>query len=154
MANGMVEVYRDIAASPQEIFSVLADGWTYASWVVGASHMRDVDPHWPAVGARLHHRVGPWPFSIDDTTHVVTMEPDRLLELDAHVWPMGSARARLTLEPLGPDRTRVRFAEALSSRLARHIPESVQATVIGPRNRESLARLEDLAVNRVRAGRR
>jgi polyketide cyclase/dehydrase/lipid transport protein len=150
----MVEVYRDIGASPHEVFTVLADGWTYASWVVGASHMRDVDPHWPEVGARLHHRVGPWPFSIDDTTRVAAMEPDRLLELEAHVWPMGSARARLILEPVGPDCTRVRFAEALSSPVARRIPESVQAAVIGPRNRESLARLDDIAVHRVRGGAR
>ena len=150
----MAEVYRDMNASPQEIFTVLADGWTYASWVVGASHMRDVDPHWPEIGARLHHRVGPWPLSIDDTTHVAAMEPDRLLELDAHVWPMGSAWARLTLEPLGADCTRVRFAEKFSSTLARRIPEPLQAALIVPRNRESLARLEDIAVRRVRAARR
>jgi len=149
----MVEVCQDIGAGANEIFTVLADGWTYASWVVGASHMREVDPDWPRVGARLHHRVGPWPLSLDDSTTVVAMEPDRLLELDAHAWPAGAARVRLALEPLGPDRTRVRFTEAFSSPLARRIPERAQAVLLVPRNRESLARLDDLAVHRVR-GRR
>jgi len=146
-------VCQDIGAGANEIFTVLADGWTYASWVVGASHMREVDPDWPRVGARLHHRVGPWPLSLDDSTTVVAMEPDRLLELDAHAWPAGAARVRLALEPLGPDRTRVRFTEAFSSPLARRIPERAQAVLLVPRNRESLARLDDLAVHRVR-GRR
>ena len=150
----MVEVYRDIGASVGEIFTVLADGWTYASWVVGASHMRDVDPDWPQLGARLHHRVGPWPISLDDTTTVVAVEQDRLLELDAHAWPAGAARIRLTLKPLGLDRTRVRLAEAFSSPLARHIPERAQAVLLVPRNRESLARLDDLAVHRVRGRQR
>lgn len=146
----MAEVGRVIGASPEEIFKVLADGWSYGSWVVGAAHTRDVDPDWPAVGARLHHRVGPWPVSIDDSTRVVAMERGRLLELDARAWPAGAARVRVTLEPLDADRTRVRIAEHLSSSKARHIPRMLQDLVLVPRNRECLARLDDLAVHHVR----
>ncbi len=29
---------------------MLSDGWLYASWVVGASRVRDVDPRWPSPG--------------------------------------------------------------------------------------------------------
>jgi hypothetical protein len=144
----MAETSRVIGATPEQIFAVLADGWSYASWVVGAAHMRDVDPSWPAVGSRLHHRVGPWPVNIDDRTVVRAVVPDRMLELDARVWPLGAALVRLTLEPLDADRTRVRMEETLCSTLARKVPDIVQAALIVPRNRESLARLDDIAVHR------
>ena len=34
----MPETRREIDASAEEIWQVLADGWLYASWVVGAAH--------------------------------------------------------------------------------------------------------------------
>jgi hypothetical protein len=34
---------RASACSPQAVFEVLADGWLYPGWVVGASRMRAVD---------------------------------------------------------------------------------------------------------------
>jgi hypothetical protein len=37
------ETRKVIDTTPDRIFAVLADGWTYASWVVGAAHIRDVD---------------------------------------------------------------------------------------------------------------
>lgn len=148
----MTEVERVVGATPHQVFEVLADGWSYASWVVGAAHMRAVDAGWPAVGTRLHHRVGPWPLTIDDQTTVRAMQPDRLLELDAEAWPIGSARVRMILEPVEGGRTRVRMQEWATSPVASRLPKVVQAAVLVPRNRESLARLDDLAVHRV-AGR-
>src|SRR3954471_9339924 len=47
----MPSVSRSIGAAPDEVFAQLADGWIYGAWVVGASHIRDVDAEWPAVGA-------------------------------------------------------------------------------------------------------
>ena len=41
---------RTIKATPERVWSVLADGWLYPLFVVGASRMRDVDEGWPAVG--------------------------------------------------------------------------------------------------------
>jgi hypothetical protein len=41
-------VRRRCNCSPEQVFAVLHDGWTYPVWVVGASRMRDVDPGWPA----------------------------------------------------------------------------------------------------------
>ena len=64
---------RTIAATPEQVWSVLADGWLYPLFVVGAARMRDVDETWPAVGARLHHSIGAWPLMIDDTTEVGTL---------------------------------------------------------------------------------
>jgi uncharacterized protein YndB with AHSA1/START domain len=144
----MIEVSRTIGTSPDRIFAVLADGWSYASWVVGAAHIRDVDDGWPAVGTRIHHRIGPWPLQIQDQTVVREMEPNRLLELDAHAWPFGEARIRLTLEHLSPTATRVRMAETLSSGIARLTPKTALSLMLRPRNSEALHRLDDIAVHR------
>jgi uncharacterized protein YndB with AHSA1/START domain len=74
----VVEVSRIIRTGPERVFAVLADGWSYASWVVGADHIREVDDAWPGVGARVHHQVGPWPLHIKDQTSVRVVRPDRL----------------------------------------------------------------------------
>jgi hypothetical protein len=55
----MIEVSQSVSASADRVFAVLADGWLYPLWVVGASRMRDVDPGWPAEGTKIHHSVGP-----------------------------------------------------------------------------------------------
>ena len=68
---------RTVSATPEQVWEVLADGWLYPLFVVGASRMRDVDESWPAVGARLHHSVGTWPLLIDDTTEVLEVEEGR-----------------------------------------------------------------------------
>jgi hypothetical protein len=85
---------------------------------------------------------------IDDKSRVVAMEPDRLLELDAKVWPLGSARIRMELEPAGPQGTRVRMRERLESGIGRVLPRPVQFLLLRPRNAEALRRLDDLAVHR------
>ncbi len=54
---------RPVSATPEQVWSVLADGWLYALFVVGAARMRDVDEGWPAVGTKLHHSVGSGPCS-------------------------------------------------------------------------------------------
>jgi uncharacterized protein YndB with AHSA1/START domain len=144
----MIEVCRTIHTPPDRIFAVLSDGWSYASWVVGAAHVRAVDDGWPAVGTRVHHRVGPWPLQIEDRTVVREMEPDRLLELDAHAGPLGIARVRLALEPVSADTTRVRMGWRAAAGAARLIPEAVLALMLRPRNSETLHRVEDIAIHR------
>lgn len=66
---------RRFKATPEQVWGVLADGWLYPLWVVGASRMREVDDTWPAVGSKLHHSVGTWPALLDDTTEVVESTP-------------------------------------------------------------------------------
>src|SRR5215204_2061677 len=99
----MTEVSLTVRASREQVFAVLADGWSFAGWVVGASHIRDVDPGWPAVGSRIHHSVGPWPLVVSDVTVVREVQPPRLIELDARLWPLGAARVRLELDDVAPD---------------------------------------------------
>src|SRR5207248_1475605 len=47
---GVAHVEQVVNATPDRVFEVLADGWTYSDWVVGTAHIRDVDPDWPAPG--------------------------------------------------------------------------------------------------------
>ena len=145
----MITVSREVAVGPQDVFAILSDGWSYAGWVVGNSHVRDVDPGWPRVGTRIHHSAGAWPLQIEDTTAVVSVEPGRFLELDARLWVFGAATIRFTLTPLhaGPGTEIVMEEEAVRGP-ARLIPAPLQAIGLRPRNVESLARLADLAVGR------
>ncbi|WP_433223172.1 SRPBCC family protein [Dactylosporangium sp. CS-047395] len=136
-----------VRTSPDRVFAVLADGWTYASWVVGASHIRDVDEGWPATGTRLHHQIGPWPLHISDVTTVESVVPGRMLDLHARVWPLGAATVRLDLEPVEAG-TRVTLTYELTAGIAKYIPRRVQAALLGPRSAEMLSRLADIAVRR------
>lgn len=147
MEDDLIEVSRTIPVTPDRVFAVLADGWVYSGWVVGASHVRNVDGRWPAVGARIHHSVGPWPFVVNDVTTVLDVERDRRLELDAGMWPAGSARVRVTLVPVR-GHTEVLMAEEAVGGPLSMVPRSAQAIVLRPRNRESLRRLSDIVVNR------
>ena len=144
----MIEVNHTVAAGLDRVFEVLADGWLYPLWVVGASHMREVDESWPAAGSRIHHSVGPWPLAVQDVTRVIAVEPERMLELAARIWPTGAARVRLTLEPVGANETCVTMGEIFDRGPAREIPTRAQAVFMRPRNIESLRRLADIAERR------
>src|ERR1700712_3802755 len=113
------EVELEVSTSTEAVWSVLGDGWLYPLWVVGATHMRGVDPTCPAVGARLHHSVGLWPVQLSDDTVVLAVEEGRRLELEARAIPFGSARVVLTLTPLGPERCVVSIPEYPGSRPGR-----------------------------------
>ncbi|PXX68622.1 polyketide cyclase/dehydrase/lipid transport protein [Nocardia tenerifensis] len=141
-----------VPASAEETFTVLADGWLYALWVVGASHIRDVDEGWPAVGTRIHHSVGPWPMTLSDTTKVRDVDEPRMLELEARLWPVGSALIRLELTEIGPHSTRVTMFERAISGPVSLVPGAVQQMALTPRNKESLSRLADLVAGRAREG--
>jgi hypothetical protein len=79
------------------VWAVLADGYTYADWVVGTRAIRMVDEGWPAVGTRLHYTVGRWPLRHDGHTEVVSVDVGSCLEMEAHAWPAGSARIEIRL---------------------------------------------------------
>ena len=42
--DSSLTVERDIAATRQQVWNVIADGWTYSQWVVGNTRMRAVRP--------------------------------------------------------------------------------------------------------------
>ena len=140
---------RPVSATPEQVWSVLADGWLYALWVVGAARMRDVDEDWPAVGSRLHHSVGTWPLLIDDTTEVLEVEENRRLLLLARGWPAGQAHVEIILEPRGTD-TVMTIVEQATAGPGALIPKVVQDPQLHLRNIEALRRLALLVEGRTR----
>jgi uncharacterized protein YndB with AHSA1/START domain len=140
----MIRVERRVDAAPSQVWSVLADGWLYPLWVVGASSIREVEPAWPAPGSRIHHSVGAWPALVHDSTRVVEAEPERLLLLRAGLWPAGAADVRVTLAPEGAG-TRVVLEEQVASGPMSLIPKLVYGPGLKARNIESARRLANLA---------
>jgi uncharacterized protein YndB with AHSA1/START domain len=138
-------VKRVIETTPDRVFAVLADGWTYSDWVVGTVHIRDVDRGWPAVGTKLHHKAGPWPVSLHDTSTVIAVEPDRRLTLCAGLWPLGEATVHLELRPVGANATEVTMFEEFAGGPLRLIQSKLNDIVLHRRNKESLRRLADIA---------
>ncbi|WP_307849129.1 SRPBCC family protein [Micromonospora sp. U56] len=134
-----------IDAPPQQVFDVLADGWTYSDWVVGTVHVRDVDDSWPRVGSQLHHKAGPWPLSLHDSSTVLACEPPHKMVIRAGLWPAGEAIVVFTLEPVGADATRVRIGEDFAAGPLRWIRNKLNDLVLHRRNMETLRRLSDIA---------
>lgn len=135
-----------VQAPPDRVFAVLADGWTYSDWVVGTAHVRDVDPAWPAPGARLHHQAGPWPLSLSDSSTVLSCELNRQLTLRAGLWPLGEATVRIELEPVGATATRVTMHEDFHAGPLAWARNKINDLILHRRNVESLRRLADIAV--------
>jgi uncharacterized protein YndB with AHSA1/START domain len=141
---------RVLHASAQQVWDVLADGWLYPLWVVGASRMREVDDDWPAEGARLHHSVGSWPLLLDDETQVLESSPPRRLVVRARGWPMGEATVSIELRPVGAQQTEVVITEQATHGPGRLVPRVLQDPPLTWRNVETLRRLGFLAENRQR----
>lgn len=138
---------RWIKATPEQVWDVLADGWLYPAWVVGATRMREVDGHWPEVGAKLHHSVGVWPLVVDDSTEVEECHPLHLLRLRARAWPSGEAGVTLRLEAAGTG-TRVEIEEDAARGPGRLVPPPLRHLPITWRNVETLRRLAFIAERR------
>ncbi|MEO8284201.1 MAG: SRPBCC family protein [Pseudarthrobacter sp.] len=140
----MSTVSRVFRSPAKDVWKVIADGWLYSGWVVGATRIRAVDAHWPEAGSRLHHSVGVWPLVIDDTSRVSAVEPGRSLELVARGWPLGEAKVVITLEDLGAQ-CRVTIAEDAIRGPGKLVPKMLRDPLIDVRNTETLKRLELMA---------
>jgi uncharacterized protein YndB with AHSA1/START domain len=140
---------RPVAATPEQVWEVLSDGWLYPLFVVGASRMRAVDDTWPAVGSRLHHSVGTWPLMIDDTTEVLDVDEGRRLLLLARGWPAGQAHVDISLQPSG-DTTVVTITEDATAGPGTLIPKPLRDAQLHLRNVEALRRLAFVVEGRTR----
>lgn len=145
----MSVTYRALAASPGDVFDVLADGWLYVAWVVGTSRIRDVDNAWPEPGSRLFHSFGVWPGLINDTTSMLEWDPPRHATLRARGWPIGEAQVHIDVKPRR-DGCIVRLSEDAAEGPGRFVPGIVRQPGIHVRNTESLRRLAYLAEGRAR----
>ena len=119
---------------------MLADGWLYPLFVVGASRMRNVDESWPLAGSCLHHSVGVWPALLDDTTEVLEARPSGYLKLLARGWPAGEAEVEFGLQE-HPDGALVHIAEDVVAGPGRLVPKPLRDVQLGWRNTETLRRL-------------
>jgi uncharacterized protein YndB with AHSA1/START domain len=135
---------RQMAVSRDQVWAVLSDGHRYAEWVVGANHIRDVDGGFPTVGGRLHYTIGSWPLRHDGHTEVLAVEVGHSIELEAHAWPLGTARIaiQLTATPTG---CLVEIEEHPRRGLARTLDNRGFHLAIKLRNVETLRRLERAA---------
>ena len=138
---------RVLRCSPEDVFAVIADGWLFPSWVVGASRMREVDDAWPTPGAELHHSFGMWPAVIDDTTVAIEWDPPRRAVMKARGWPIGEALVTLDVKPRG-DETVVRIQEEAVAGPGRLVPTPLLDLGLYVRNAETLHRLAYLAEGR------
>lgn len=135
---------RDVAASCEQVWDVVADGWTYAQWVVGNSRTRAVDSTWPQPGAAIRHSIGVWPLVINDQTEVISCDPPHELVLLARLGPLGAARITLRLHETA-EGCRIEMIEVPVEGVVSIIPDPLALVAIHPRNRECLLRLAALA---------
>jgi hypothetical protein len=140
-------VEHQTTASPEQVWSVLADGWSYTTWVVGACRVRAVEPGWPGVGQKVYHSFGIWPVLLNDTTEVLEVSERESLTLKARGWPMGEATVHITLEPRQGG-TLIRIREDASAGPGTLMPKPLRQLAITPRNHESLSRLASLSERR------
>jgi hypothetical protein len=140
----MARTTRLLRCPPEAVFAVLADGWTYPSWVVGASRMRAVDDSWPEPGSRLFHSVGVWPALIDDETEVTEWDAPHRAAFIARGWPIGEARIVIEVRP-HRDGCVVRMHEYAVRGPMQYVPSVLTDPLIDVRNREALHRLGYLA---------
>lgn len=147
----LTTVQRHLNCTPDDVFGVLGDGWTYPIWVVGASRMRAVDPSWPQVGAKLHHSAGIWPLLINDSTSILVWDPPRQVVLEARGWPAGVAKVDLTVQP-EESGCRVSIREDVVRGPSRLIPQAARQALMNVRNQETLRRLAYLAEGRGSTG--
>ncbi|MRG58326.1 SRPBCC family protein [Agromyces sp. CFH 90414] len=142
-----------MTCSPRAVFDVLADGWLYPGWVVGASRMRDVDASWPSEGSRLHHSVGVWPLLIDDETVSVEWHPPHRAVVRAKGWPIGEACVTVDARPRDSGCV-VRIQEEAVEGPGSWVPRFLTDPLLSVRNRETLRRLAYLAEGREQNGER
>jgi hypothetical protein len=141
--------YRRLQCAPERVFEVLADGWVFPSWVVGASRMRYVDDAWPSPGTQLHHSFGVWPVLLDDETTMLEWDPPRHAVMQPKGWPIGEALVTIDVKPRR-DGCVVRIMEKAVRGPGVLVPAPLLDIPLYARNVETLKRLGFLAEGRAK----
>lgn len=140
---------RTVKASPEQIWAVLADPYTYGHWVVGTKDIRTADGTWPEQGSTLQHTSGLGPLNLKDNTKVIESDPPRRLVLEARGRPLGIARIEIGLEPQGSSTVVTMTEYAVRPASAKRL-NPILNPFLHSRNVEALRRLEELTLERVR----
>lgn len=143
----MSENVRNINATIDNVWSILATGKTYDQWVVGADTIRAVEDGWPKVGSKLHHTVKAGPVKSNDETEVLESEPRKHLKLRGRARPYGVAEITLDLREIGST-TDVTIKERVVSGPGSLMPNIIQDLALKARNTKTLSNLADLAEHR------
>jgi len=149
----MATNYRTMECEPRHVFAVLANGWLYPGWVVGASRMRGVDEAWPEPSSALHHSFGIWPVLLNDATSMLEWDPPRHTVLKARAWPVGEAHVTIDVRPTESGCV-VRMIEDTVAGPARFVPGALREPMVHARNVETLHRLAYLAEGKAKAERK
>ena len=137
-----------IKAPPDQVFTVLANPYSYEYWVVGCKRIRDVEAEWPQPGSAFFHTVGVGPVATRDETRIVRIEAPHLIELDAHAWPAGEARVTLRVQA-DAGGSRIEMVEEPTSGPARWLHNPVLDAAAHARNTVALRRLARVAEGRL-----
>jgi hypothetical protein len=132
-----------VQASPEVVFDVLSDPWSYGDWVVGSREVRAADADWPARGTTFDHAVGTGPLRLKDHTQVEAMRRPSYLRLVARARPLPAACVTLNLEPEDGG-TRVTMVEDLAVVFGSLLMRPLGHLALRVRNAESLRRLKRL----------
>ena len=143
--------YRAFACPAEAVFEVIADGWVFPTWVVGASRMRDVDANWPAEGSKLQHSFGIWPMLINDETTMLEWDPPRRVVIQPKGWPIGEARVTIDAKPRDYGCV-VRIEEQAVKGPGSLVPAPLLDLPLGFRNVETLRRLAYIAEGKSQNG--
>lgn len=133
----------------EDAFELVCDARRYPEWLVGAQHIRSVDPSWPQPGAAFRHRIGVGPLTVPGSTTVREIVRPRRLALAAGMGPLGEATVTFELREAGPRRTFLTVEERPSGGVAElgwRVARPVVASLLWGRNEMSLHTLADLAV--------
>ena len=137
-----------IPAAPDAVWSVLADGYSYADWVVGTRQVRQVDPDWPRPGTSLHFTAGLGPVTVDDKTTSRLCEQGSRLELEAYAMPYGSVRISIEVLPWGGEETVVIIDEHPLRGPSALLENPLVELVLTIRNRRMLRKLAGVVAHR------
>lgn len=144
MHHAMATNEKLIEASPEKVFTVLADPESYAHWVVGSNEIRKYDKDWPDQGTTFHHTQGKWPLTVKDTSSVMEVEPNRKLVLEVRTRPFVVANVELELKAEN-GATRIRMTEYPTGGILKRIHNPLLDGLTHLRNSRGLSRLARLA---------
>jgi uncharacterized protein YndB with AHSA1/START domain len=141
----------ELDAPVEDVFAVLVDAYSYPRWLIGAAEVRRVDDGWPAPGTRFHHRVGLGPLSLADSTKVIAIEADRMLQLAVRARPLITAVVTFRLVGDGV-RSVLTWEEEPTRRLVGNLLRPVLDPLTHVRNHCSLQRLAAIVAQRCSPG--
>lgn len=134
----------EIDATARRVWSVLANPWAYAYWVVGSDRIRSADSRWPEPGSEFRHVVGVWPLRSHDHSYVERCRPKALLQLRVKARPFLTARVWLELTEHQGRTTVAMFEDAADAR-SRLLLNPLSQPLVKLRNEVALRRLRRLA---------